>query len=388
MRLSFIFKISVVLLLPLQAFPQSAIKPERIVLTDNKLRNSIDAIVHRSAGIYMQDTNTVGLSVGICFKKKNHTYNYGETRKGNGMLPTADHFYGIGSIGKTFEALLLAQAVTDGKARLEDDIRKYLPGPYHNLTYAGRPVLLVHLANHTSGLPNSIKTFPRHIQDSLRQLTLKDQVNFYASYTQDSIFSDLRHARLDTIPGTRFRYNNMDSKILTVVLERIYGQPYDKLITQFLRKEMNMTDTRAELQAGDISRIPTGYFRNEPQEFANLKGYYVGPALFSTINDMLKYIAANLSEEKAAIQLTHRRTWGKTDGYGMGLGWMMDLESDGTRYIYHDGNTRLGYNSFCIFYPEEGLGIVILVNDTINIRKLGDLANDIRKGLKEASAEN
>ena len=36
----------------------------------------------------------------------------------------------------------------------------------------------------------------------------------------------------------------------------------------------------------------------------------------STINDMLKYIQANLSEKDKAIRLTHQLTYGKEKGFG------------------------------------------------------------------------
>jgi serine-type D-Ala-D-Ala carboxypeptidase/endopeptidase len=60
---------------------------------------------------------------------------------------------------------------------------------------------------------------------------------------------------------------------------------------------------------------------------------------------------------------------------------MIDNSSNRERYFYHDGNTKIGYNTLCTFYPTEDLGFIIIVNDTISQGKVGDLKNNIKKAL-------
>ncbi len=88
---------------------------------------------------------------------------------------------------------------------------------------------------------------------------------------------------------------------------------------------------------------------------------------------MLTYLQANLSEKDKAIRLTRQLTYGKKSGFGLGLGWMMDNNTNGERYFYQDGNTKIGYNTLCTFYPVEDLGIIIIVNDTVGQDRVGDL---------------
>ena len=354
------------------------------VLTDNKLSNRIDSIVHTLALNYMQDSNATGMSIGIYSKGKKYIYNYGEIRRGSNILPGADNFYGLGSIDKTFAAALLAQAILEKRVRLNDDIRKFLGGDYSNLVYGGEPVRFVNLANHTSGFPVTFRTFTPQIMDSLRSLTLAGQADYYAHYTADSLVADLHLVKLDTIPGKKYRYNNNDIKVLILLLEKIYKQPYQQILTRFLKTHLGMYDTKTELSQKQITRASTGYFKkNEPQEFVNFKGLIAGPTVISTINDMLKYLQANLSEKDKALRLTHQRTFGKTEGFAMGLGWMIDNDSNGERFIYHDGNTRLGFNALCIFYPQRNLGFIIIVNDNIDLKKLGNLEDGIKKELQK-----
>ena len=347
------------------------------ILTDNKLKSKLDTVIDHAAKTYLQDSNTNGVSIGVYYKTKNYTYNFGKSK-----LATADNFYNVGSVAKTFVTTILAQAVIDKKLNLNNDIRKFLPGKYPNLEYNGKPILVVNLANHTSGLPRTFRVFSSVIQDSLRKLNASEQVNFYSRYNQDSLLADLHLVKLDTLPNAKFQYNSSAMMVLVLLLENVYHKTYERIVTEYLRTHLNMYDTKPFLTPTEIKNAVQGYDNNgKPQQFLNLRGFYFGPTMNSTINDMLKYIKANLSMKDKAIRMTHRLTYGKEKSFGMGLGWMMDNSSNGERYIYHDGSTKMGYNTLCTLYPSEDLGFIIIVNDTISQAKVGELENNIKQAL-------
>jgi CubicO group peptidase (beta-lactamase class C family) len=354
---------------------------KKSLLSDNQLKTKLDSAVDKGARIYMDTPNTVGISIGVYKDGKAYTYNYGEVKKGTGKLPTADNFYNLGSVAKTFVTTMLAQAVIEKKASLNDDIRKYLPGNYPNLQYNGQPIRLVNLANHTSGLPGQAHLFPKAIKDSLRKLTLPEQLHFYDVYRADSLLKDLHSLNPDTIPGTKFRYNGNGMMVLILLLERIYHQPYEQLVTHYLKTHLNMADTKTQIDIHS-DRLAQGYSsNNQPQPFLNLTDYYNGPSMNSTINDMLKYIKANLAEQDPAIKLSHQLTWKNPDNTGVGLGWMMDVDYKGTPIIYHDGHTGIGFNTMCLFYPGKNLGYIVIVNDNIDQQRLTDSQTNIQKVL-------
>ena len=170
--------------------------------------------------------------------------------------------------------------------------------------------------------------------------------------------------------------------LLILLLEKVYHETYERLITSYLQTHLKIYDTKPFLSTAEIKKTVQGYDnKGNPQQFLNLKGFYLGPTMNSTINDMLKYIKANLSEKDKAIRLTHQLTYGKKEGFALGLGWMMDNTGNGERYFYHDGNTKIGYNTLCTLYPGEELGFIIIVNDTISQEKVGELENNIKKNL-------
>ena len=111
-----------------------------VYFSDNPKQTALERIIDSTLESFMMSPQNCGISIGISQKGKNYFYNYGEIKRDSKIAPDSNSIYDIGSITKTFTALLLAKAVTENKCKLEDDIRKYLPGKFHNLTYYGKVI--------------------------------------------------------------------------------------------------------------------------------------------------------------------------------------------------------------------------------------------------------
>jgi CubicO group peptidase (beta-lactamase class C family) len=353
--------------------------------SDNPLKTRQDSAIQDAASIYLSDPNSVGLSIGIYDKGKTYTYNYGEVKKGSGILPTADNTYNIGSVAKTFVGTMLAEAVIEGKAKLDDDIRKYLPGQYPNLEYQGHPIRLVNLSNHTSGLPTSPIVFPPRLMDSLAKLP--DSSRFKAllprvkNFDADSLLKRMHDFKVDTIPGTKYRYNGNAMGVLILLLERIYHEPYEKLLTHYLQTRLGMYHTSSEIFSPLLGKLPQGYNAHlMPMLIINASQFITAPSINSSVNDMLKYIQANLAEKEPAIKLTHQVTFDNGKGDVVGLNWMLGKDDDdGTPNTYHMGQTSIGFTTLCVFYPNQQKGYIIFVNDMISQGRLFDLLHRIQQ---------
>ncbi len=352
------------------------------IKTDNPLRTVIDSAVDRAAKQYMADGTANGLNIGIVYKGKTFSYHYGENVKGSGKLPSDEQYYNIGSIAKTFVGTLLAQAVIDKRVALQDDIRKYLPGSYPNLQYQGRPVTIVQLANHTSGLPGVIRDLHLEEKNKLRELNFAGQAELLSGYNADSLLKDLHNINPDTIPGTRYRYNTNAVMLLQYILERVYQKSYMQLITSYLHSALGLHHITPVLDEKQLKQAAQGYTKDgNPQAYVNLEGYYIGPSMNATMHDLLGYVKAQLVEQDPAIRLSHQLTWGNPNGFAVGLNWMFNTEH-GKRYFYHDGNTKLGFNSLCTVYPAKQLGLFIVVNDVQSQEKIGRMENVLVEGIK------
>ncbi|GAB3244171.1 hypothetical protein GCM10027346_41620 [Hymenobacter seoulensis] len=349
------------------------------VLTDNQQKTALDAAVHRAATLYMQHPDAVGMSIGIYQQGKETFYNYGEVEKGTGRRPTSATYYDMGSVVKTFVGTLLAQAVIDQKVQLTDDIRRYLPGQYPNLEVEGQPIRFVDLANHTSGLPGAPRVYTAAVKARQDQLNLADRTATYNRYTADSLLHDLHNIQLVTKPGTTYRYNNTAMLVLQLLLERVYQQPYEQLVTRYVRKQFNLRDTKRVLSAREQARYAVGYTRPDlPQAHLNYTGYWGGPNLSSTAADLLRYAHANLQERLPAVRLAHLRTWGTAPETGLGLGWMMDTDAQDCRRIFHNGKS-VGYNTRLVLYPAQQTAIVLLVNENVSQSRLTELEEQLTR---------
>jgi CubicO group peptidase (beta-lactamase class C family) len=385
----FIFRAIMLCLISVPAWSQTVNLP-----TDNPLKDKLDRAVQVAAADYMANPGTVGLSIAIYQNGRSSMYNYGESKKRTGQLIKANQLFNLGSVAKTFIGIMLAQAVIDKRANLQDDIRKYLPGKYPNLQYQGRPVRLIDIANHTSGLPKSSRNFPAKLMDSIKNIGLPKQLDFFAKYNQDTLMKDMHKFKLDTLPGSKYEYNGNAMTILILLLERIYHQPYELLVTNYLKNHLGLYDSRTKIPVNQLNRFIQGYkdssrpvqwydLTNKKTNEINTNLFYPGgPSMNSTMADMLKYMIANVEETDPAIRLSHKETYYQPDGTGVGLSWMIG-NNDGKRFLYHSGRTGIGFSTLCVAYPEEKVGIMILVNDNLSQDNVSILSDKIKVALLE-----
>ena len=111
---------------------------------------------------------------------------------------------------------------------------------------------LLHLANHSSGLPGASHVYTRATQDSLGRLSMVQRIAYYNQYGPDSLLNDLHRLKLNSRPGTAYRYNGMAMKLLQLLLERIYQQPYEQLHTAFLQKHYGLAATKRVLTPAEF----------------------------------------------------------------------------------------------------------------------------------------
>lgn len=347
-------------------------------------RKDVDAFVERAARSFMGDPHAVGLSIGVLKDGRTYTYNYGEVEKGKGRPPTPHTLFEIGSVTKTFTGVLLARAASEGKLKLDDDVRRYLDGDYPNLEFEGQPVRLFQLVNHTSRLPFTLPDRPDLFKDANPLELPKVLTEIERRYTRADFYRDLHQVRLDKAPGTEFRYSNAAAQLLGYVLERVYGKPYGQLVSEKINGPLKMRETMLTPSAEELKRLAQGHYEDGSVALPVTPRTQAAGGLRSSVSDMLKYAAFHLNEGEEVVKLSHRTTWGEIKYYASGLNWQMNLTAGGRRRIWQSGGT-FGFASYCGVYPELGLGIILLSNesDRDTQGRLNTLANEILSGFGE-----
>jgi CubicO group peptidase (beta-lactamase class C family) len=345
-----------------QPYQQPPADKTALVPSTNLLKTAIDKKVDSVARTYIQKANTVGLCIGVIDHGNIGTYSYGETVKGNGKIPNSDNFFELGSITKTFTAILLAWYVNEGKVKLRDPIRKYLPD-----SVAANPALasisLLELCNHTSGLDR--------LPDNLIP-NATDPLNPYKDYSKELLYEYLKTCTLKSQPGTQYAYSNLGVGLLGTILETVSQMPYEEMVTEIICKPLGMFSTVQFLSPTLLPRFAQVYNAGGVATQAwNFDVLAPCGALRSTLNDMLLYAKANLhpGNDKLgkAIELTHHITFAKD--VKIGMAWHI-ITVNGIDYIFHNGGTN-GSSSFLAFNSAKNIAVIVLSNAVESTDELG-----------------
>jgi serine-type D-Ala-D-Ala carboxypeptidase/endopeptidase len=366
------FKLSIIVCL---IMPLSPLVAEADTSSVWRAGGSLNQSISQLGQEYLDLESGTGLSIGIIESGQSHIFHFGTTKKRANRLPDDQTVYEIGSIAKTFAGLVLARAVLEGKVKLDDKIEEYLDGEYPNLAYHGEPVRIVHLANMTSGLPNSL--FEGDESSALANpgdVAPQDAEN-ETPIAKRRFLQALHMAKVTERPGINPSHSNAAADLLRYILEDVYEDSWDDLVARFIEKPCHM-------QSGGITanRLrPQGYGSDGEEVPADAGPRYNMP-------DLLKYAAHQLDEEDEAVALSHKSTWDTLDKQqSIGFFWIASRVEDGRRLRYSGGTS--GFSSFCGLYPERKLGIVLLANNASETAqdRLLMISEKIAEAIREAS---
>lgn len=324
--------------------------------TDNPKKDSLDLIVDKTVKDYMQTPANCGLSIAVLEEGKISYYNYGEVKRDSKQLPNPKTIYEIGSISKSFTGLLLAKAIEDGKLKLEDDIRKYLPVSCKNLVAAKSIITIQHLVTHTSGIPSVLDNMMKAPYDSL---------NPYANYTKERVMNDLSKLTITEKPGVKFSYSNLGMGLLGIILSEVYQKDYESLVQEIIVKPAGMKTAKINLNDEEKLRFAEGY--NDlglSTPYWDLNALPGAGALRSTSEDMLLYMQANMNAYKGFMYQSHQILF-KKERDNTGMAWMIVKTKVGNTLVCHNGGT-FGFSSFAGFIKEKKCAVVVLSNSGNN----------------------
>ena len=327
-------------------------------------------------------------------------YSNGKMSNANNATVDQNTIFAVGSNTKVFTAILLADMVEEGLIKLTDPIDKYLPSNVIVPQYNGHKITIEDLATHTSGLPefpsNYCPSFqkanPQTTDDKI-QLTL-NYMKCTKNYTFDQFYQDLSNTTIPREPGLKYEYSTFGSALLGRILTlKSNMSSYDELLEKRILTVLGMNNTGINLSDEQKSRLETGHLSGRELPLFNISNPIApGGGLYSSANDMLKFISANIGLIKTkldnAMQESHliRHSTGllipnnidvsgkntKIEIY-TGLGWGITTNF-GNEIIWHNGATSGGYNAFMAFNPTTGRGIVVLCNTDrtdVDISNLG-----------------
>ncbi|MCD0469683.1 serine hydrolase [Flavobacterium sp. JAS] len=314
-------------------------------------------LMDKNALVLLENSKANSISIGIVKDGKTYTKHYGEIDKGKNNQANNNTVFEVASITKLFTGLLIAQAVLEQKINLNDNIRKYITGSYPNLEYQGKPIRIKDLVSFKTGfnkdLPDTSELRKNPNDSSYIGFKKLDD-----SYSREKFFQDLKTIKLDTLPGTKFKYSNGSVQLAAHILENIYHKNYETLLKENILSKLNMTST--ELNPDKNTVIANGY--NGKKLMPTISDNLWGAAgyLKSTLGDLTKFIAFELNT-KNKIVLESQRNLLDSDSDWNGYFWDgIQVDNNGRNCWKHGG--AFGTQNMFLVYPERNLGISIIAN--------------------------
>jgi D-alanyl-D-alanine-carboxypeptidase/D-alanyl-D-alanine-endopeptidase len=289
---------------------------------------------------------------------------HGSTAHHGGVPANEATRFEIGSLTKTFTALLLAEQAARGELRHDDPLARHLPDTCR--PPGGTALTLTHLATHTSGLP---RLPPGLVRTAIPHLFS----NPYAAFTGADTLNALTHTRLRSRPGTRVHYSNFGVGVLGHALcGAAGGQDYASLLAARVLRPLGLYDTDCGGAAPDGSCV-TGYWHGRPRPPFSIPGMPAAGAVRSSVRDLLTFTEALLDPDdaaqhttrpellRAALRDTIRPRLATRHGTRTALIWNIRPRRDGSRIHHHSGGTR-GCTAFAGFDPRRRVAVVALAN--------------------------
>src|SRR5262245_52777557 len=334
----------------------------------------------------------VGLVVGLVTPAGRRVISHGSLAHDDPRRLDGDTIFEIGSVGKVFTALLLADMVQRKEVALADPVADYVPPGVTVPQRGSRQITLLDLATHTSGLPRMPTNFvPR------------EPANPYADYSVEQLYGFLSGYQLTRDIGSGYAYSNVGYGLLGQILARRAGMDYESLVKARISGPLGLTATAMTLPAPLLAKRAIGH--NEAlQPVPNWDDTTLAGAgsLSSSANDLLVFLGAELAGPTSGLgramssMLATRRPTGTPD-LEIALGWHVSTEpgrptEDGRtterraterlEFVWHNGGTG-GFSSFVGFCPHTRAGIVVLANSEIGVDDIAFHLMDRRRPLEK-----
>jgi D-alanyl-D-alanine-carboxypeptidase/D-alanyl-D-alanine-endopeptidase len=279
----------------------------------------------------------------------------GHSEADNQRALDGDTVFEIGSITKVFTALLLADMVQRGEVALTDPVARYVPPEGRPPAFDGKPITLLDLATHTSGLPRMPNNFRP-----------KDPANPYADYTIPDMYAALATTPPKYYPGSHYEYTNLGFALLGHALALRAGRTYEQLVIERICQPLGLNDTSITLTPSMQARLTPGHntgLQKVPNwDIPTLAG---AGALRSTANDLLRFLDAAQGSVKTPLaaafaSLLDIRRQTDTDQQVAAAGWFVRNQHD-DEIVWKDGDTG-GYSTFIGYSTRSGIAAVLLAN--------------------------
>lgn len=318
-----------------------------------------DSVPTYSITARMEHYKVPGISIAVINDGKiEWARGYGVKRIGTTDSVTAATRFQAASISKPVAATAALRLVEEGRLKLDADVNDQLKSwhvPENEFT-AKQPVTLREILSHTAGL--TVHGFPGYAAG--------EKVPSAVDVLDGKGNTD--PVRVDTVPGTLWRYSGGGYTIAQVLMHDVTGEPFATVMKRLVLDPLGMdqstymqplpeqlADSAAVAYRADGKPVE-GQWHTYPEQAA--------AGLWTTPSDLARFAlgirAAYLGEDGAILKQATAREMLKErmGGYGLGVA----VEGAGDSLQFSHGGANEGYRAFFVLHPATGDGVAVMTD--------------------------
>jgi CubicO group peptidase (beta-lactamase class C family) len=251
----------------------------------------------------------------------------------------------LGSITKQFTAACVLLLEEQGKLKVEDPVKKYMP----DAPAAWDKVTIFHLLTHTSGIP-SFTGFPDyHSTEAM-------------ATTPEQLVARFRDKPLEFQPGEKWNYSNSGYVLLGYLIEKISQQSYSQFVQENIFNPLGMKDSGYDSNTAIIMHRASGYVAGDKgitnAGYIDMSIPLSAGGLYSTTEDLLRWELGLMGGKLLSPASLQKMTTPFKNDYAFGLAVHT---ANGHKVIEHNGGIE-GFNTALAYYPDDKLTVVVLAN--------------------------
>lgn len=274
--------------------------------------------------------------------------------------------YKIGSISKTFTAVMVMQLIEEKKLTLQTKLNRFYP----KITNAEK-ISIYDLLHHRTGIVDYVN------QDSTFHKVLNKK------HSKEDILKEITTYKSNFEPGSKYEYSNSNFFILGCIIEKLTKKSYEEnLQNRIVKKvELGTFENKSEMtDKGAVTKkifVPTTYYSEEATNSANKESYsyyfdgsnwvkslennnsiaFASGGITTTTADLTKFIQALFNGKLVSLTSLEQMKEIK-EGYGKALVQF----PFGERRFYGHGGKIEEFNSMLGYYPTEKLSFSLISN--------------------------
>jgi CubicO group peptidase (beta-lactamase class C family) len=264
------------------------------------------------------------------------------------------------SISKPVAAMAALRLVEEGKLDLDAPVNAAIASwqlPDNDFT-RNQPVTLRHLLSHTGGL--TVHGFPGY-ENGGPVATTVQVLDGSGPANTDSI-------RVDTIPGSMWRYSGGGYTIMQQMVEDVAGKPFAEVLDEMVLDPANMiissyaqplppgrADQAASGHLADGSRVK-GEWHIYPEQAA--AGLWTNPTELAHLAMDVQAAFAGEEGHILSPEMTREQLTPIMANYG--LGFAVRGEGDAARFSH--GGSNHGFKAQFLAFKEGGRGVFVMTN--------------------------